>query len=694
MYKKSIIVVALIFAMVMTMGSAASTVLPAIDSSAAASAALPATGLLSAVPTELAAASANGQPDAVIAASTQSAVIRMGGKDRFATAAEIAFQGWPTHDVNVNSNVVVVRGSGEKMFADAMSATALAYMNNAPILLVDDNKIPEDTFYMFNNLRLNNVFIVGGPGVVTDNIKDTLKPHCRSIERIYGNDRYETAVEVGDRIKETFDFDTVFIATGKDFPDALTAAPYSAVNHMPIVFVSGNKINSVTKDALKRWGIKKAYIVGETGVVPETIAEEARQMGIQTERLGGKDRYETALIIAKRFNTSSDGVAIATGKDYPDALAGAAYAAKKNVPILLVNYNKMADSVREYISEKKFAETYIFGGPGAVADELIEFIKQLTGQGGGVQDPVDPKDAVMGNTSRNIVNFGIATSDDDWIYYSDFYNDTGTGIYKIKKDGTSRTKLSDDWGRYLNVVDGWLYYMPMHGKDAGKIIKIKTDGLQRTVLGQDPDHALNAGSLMVIDDTIYFINYNDRGSLYKADTNGKNLTKLTIAEAHNFYIVDNYIYYSEIVSNASYSIMHRMRKDGLYDTVFPAPYDKRISLSKMDMDNDWIYYTVFNDGLYKIKTDFTQNTKLLDNDYTIIIGIKDGWIYYWQFSKDKDTISRIKTDGSDNTVLLKDAESGQYNLVDNWIIYQIVDGPNSGKVYRLSLSGGQLEQIQ
>jgi hypothetical protein len=137
-----------------------------------------------------------------------------------------------------------------------------------------------------------------------------------------------------------------------------------------------------------------------------------------------------------------------------------------------------------------------------------------------------------------------------------------------------------------------------------------------------------------------------------------------------------------------------MRKDGLYDTVFPAPYDKKISIFDMVIDNDWIYYTVFNDGLYKIKTDFTQNTKLLDNDYTIIIGIKDGWIYYWQFSKDKDTISRIKTDGSDNTVLLKDAESGQYNLVDNWIIYQIVDGPNSGKVYRLSLSGGQLEQIQ
>jgi len=115
-----------------------------------------------------------------------------------------------------------------------------------------------------------------------------------------------------------------------------------------------------------------------------------------------------------------------------------------------------------------------------------------------------------GNSPGNIINAGLAAKQGDWIYYrsNDDYR-----IYKIKTDGSGRTKLNDDESYNLNVVGEWIYYS--NGGDGNRIYKIKTDGSGRTKVNNDSSLNLN-----VVGEWIYYANQGDGGRIYKIKTDG------------------------------------------------------------------------------------------------------------------------------------------------------------------------------
>ncbi|AEE95236.1 cell wall-binding repeat-containing protein [Mahella australiensis] len=311
--------------------------------------------------------------DRAYATDNQPQITRMGGKDRFETNAQIVEQSWQNADT-----VVIIRGSGDNKFADAMSASTLAYQYDAPILLVNQDTIPDPIRTVLVKLKPSRAFIVGGTGVVSDKIISSLNTLNISSERVYGQDRRETAIKIGDKAKQKGSFDTVIIATGLNFPDALSVAPIAAKNGWPILFVT-NKLSSQgldtgNRNALQRWNVNNVYIVGDTGVVSGAVEADVRKTlpGAQIIRIGGKDRYETSLNIAKRFDKGSYGaVTIATGKNYPDALAGAVFAAKNNSPILLANTSSNLQSTIDYLTKAQFSKCFVLGAKDIMPDNLI-----------------------------------------------------------------------------------------------------------------------------------------------------------------------------------------------------------------------------------------------------------------------------------------------------------------------------------
>jgi putative cell wall-binding protein len=311
--------------------------------------------------------------DRAYATDNQLQITRMGGKDRFETNAQIVEQSWQSADT-----VVIVRGSGDNKFADAMSASTLAYQYDAPILLVNQDTIPDTIRTVLVKLKPSRAFIVGGTGVVSDKIISSLNTLNISSERVYGQDRRETAIKIGDKAKQKGSFDTVIIATGLNFPDALSVAPIAAKNGWPILFVT-NKVSSQgldtgNRNALQRWNVNNVYIVGDTGVVSGAVEADIRKTlpGAQIIRIGGKDRYETSLNITKRFDKGSyDAVTIATGKNYPDALAGAVFAAKNNSPILLANTSSNLQSTIDYLTKAQFSKCFVLGAKDIMPDNLI-----------------------------------------------------------------------------------------------------------------------------------------------------------------------------------------------------------------------------------------------------------------------------------------------------------------------------------
>ncbi|WDC84969.1 cell wall-binding repeat-containing protein [Caloramator sp. mosi_1] len=149
--------------------------------------------------------------------------------------------------------------------------------------------------------------------------------------RYYGDNRYLTSVEIS---KNGFkSADTVIIASGENYPDALCAAPLAKKFNAPILLVSKNSITNEVLQEIQRIGAKNVFIVGGKDVVSDDVKSKIQSLNINVMRVSGKDRYETSYEVAKLVN--SDKVVLASGEDFPDALSVAPIAARMGWPILL-----------------------------------------------------------------------------------------------------------------------------------------------------------------------------------------------------------------------------------------------------------------------------------------------------------------------------------------------------------------------
>lgn len=189
--------------------------------------------------------------------------------------------------------------------------------------------------------------------------------------RLFGKDRYETAVEISKKGWETSKF--AVLARGDDFPDALCAGPLAKKYNAPILLTDTNKLNAIVLSELKRLGVANALIVGGIGAVSENVESALISQGINVERISGSDRYETSVKIAEKVGTSSR-VALATGDNFPDALSISAIAAGVGMPILLTEKSYLPERVRQYISSRDISKTYVIGGRGVISDGVMEFV--------------------------------------------------------------------------------------------------------------------------------------------------------------------------------------------------------------------------------------------------------------------------------------------------------------------------------
>ncbi|MGG4169038.1 cell wall-binding repeat-containing protein [Rossellomorea vietnamensis] len=191
-----------------------------------------------------------------------------------------------------------------------------------------------------------------------------------NVYRIYGNDRYETAIEIS-KAGWPDGSDTVVLARDTTFPDALAGAPFAYQEDAPILLNPKGSLNNKVKERIKELGAKKVVILGGEGAISGEVARELRKNGLDVQRIGGETRYETAANIAKQLGNYKQAV-IAYGGNFPDALSIAPYAASKGIPILLSPKQELAIETKEAL--KSVTDTIIVGGK-AVISEQVE--KQL-----------------------------------------------------------------------------------------------------------------------------------------------------------------------------------------------------------------------------------------------------------------------------------------------------------------------------
>ncbi|OLT17916.1 hypothetical protein BJF80_00960 [Serinicoccus sp. CUA-874] len=206
-------------------------------------------------------------------------------------------------------------------------------------------------------------------------------------QRIAGTDRYGTAAEIA-RAFPAEATDTVVVASGQTFPDALSAQLSSADGlpgldvegaglPVPMLLTKQDLLPSATADALEDLAPSTIVIVGGEGAVSETVAEELAGFGAEVERLAGEDRYDTSAEIAGMFPTGLPVLYLATGTDYPDALTGGARAGRDGVPMLLTDPAELQDSTAEVIETLQPASVVVLGGSGAVSDDVVEAVAEI-----------------------------------------------------------------------------------------------------------------------------------------------------------------------------------------------------------------------------------------------------------------------------------------------------------------------------
>lgn len=199
-----------------------------------------------------------------LAAYTTGPVIRVAGVDRYATAAAISAATFAPN----TSRVFIATGS---TFPDALSGGAAAATTRAPVLLVRSDEIPAATAAELTRLKPAEISILGGQEAVSDSVATQLHSYAAGgAERLSDIDRYGTAVRVSRSMYPT-GAGTAYLATGLDYPDALTGGVAAGLARAPLLLVAGNCVTQQVRDEISRLGAAKVVIFGGTTAVDPAV---------------------------------------------------------------------------------------------------------------------------------------------------------------------------------------------------------------------------------------------------------------------------------------------------------------------------------------------------------------------------------------------------------------------------------------
>lgn len=286
----------------------------------------------------------------------QPLVTVLGGATRFETAVELSKSIFGTADtvVLINRNAII----------DGISATPLATALRAPILYTESNNLNSATKNEISRLKAKKVVIVGGEGIVTNNVVTEIRSMgITNIDRLGGATRYDTALKVAQYIDANcYDVSEIFLVNGAAEADAMSVGALGGQNKMPILLTEKNSIPINTFNWLAGEAITNAYVIGGTGVVSDSVLNRLNsivKLDIRSKRVGGLNRQHTnALIIDRFYGKELAAVYAAKSHVLFDALAVGPVAALDKSPVVLVSndINQLQKDVLSKRSTKKIVQ--------------------------------------------------------------------------------------------------------------------------------------------------------------------------------------------------------------------------------------------------------------------------------------------------------------------------------------------------
>ena len=266
--------------------------------------------------------------------SQRTDVHRLAGSNRYGTNLAVN-----TVAARVGKPLFIATGS---TFPDALSIGPAVALTEGSLFLTPPAGFNAATIAQIKALSPTRVYIVGGEGAVSSQVAAQVRSATGVMpERVGGINRYETSAKVLSRFFSGRTVPTAFVATGRDYPDALSASAAGGVLAAPVVLVDGTAataLNSSVLNQLKQVQTREVMVAGGVGAVNQAIyANLAKDFSVS--RLEGINRYATNMavndMLDQRVSVSMETVWIATGANFPDALSAAAPAGTGDARLVL-----------------------------------------------------------------------------------------------------------------------------------------------------------------------------------------------------------------------------------------------------------------------------------------------------------------------------------------------------------------------
>lgn len=299
--------------------------------------------------------------------TTNENVQRISGENRVQTSIEVSKKMFKE-----GTNKVVL--ANQDNYSDVLTAAPFAKANNASLLYISSNSISKEVMSEIARLKAKEITIIGGEKSVDEGLKKELEKRNFKVDRLSGSDRYKTSAKIAAKLigdKTT----TLEIASGENYADALSLNNAAEKDKAPILLVRVNAIDKSVEDVIKS---SKASLIniagGEKSVSENTKANIKKISNATVNRMGGADRYETSILLAK-YSGAKEVVVVTSGENFADALVAAPFSAKQNGAILLTNKEKLGQKAEQFIKDTKFNKSYVIGGEKSVSEDVIN---QLT----------------------------------------------------------------------------------------------------------------------------------------------------------------------------------------------------------------------------------------------------------------------------------------------------------------------------
>lgn len=315
-------------------------------------------------------------------------VQRLAGPSRVDTAVALSSDQLPGRS---HADTVVLARADR--YPDALAGAPLAAQLNAPLLLTSPDQLDAATAGEIARLGADHAVLLGGEAALSAQVADDLARLGIGVERLAGRSRFETAGVIGERLlsarpdgpfpDRSYVVEGIHPDPSRGWPDAVAVASLAARQRLPVLLTDAETLPEDTQTALGDLGVAEVTVVGGAAAVSDDVVDALKDTGLAVERVAGATRFETAAALAERAIADGADPArtwLATGDNWPDALAAAPAVAANNGVLLLVSGEDLAGSppVGTWLEDlESVSRVVLVGGTATISPAVEQAVRDL-----------------------------------------------------------------------------------------------------------------------------------------------------------------------------------------------------------------------------------------------------------------------------------------------------------------------------